>query len=168
MYELIKLFFDICLLKKGPEDIPVSSWLLRILIFAYACISLLILLLSVDLYHAILQAVVEIILILVSSWCILFLAKKLMRFKQTVSALMATGVLISLFSLPAMATLIGAGTTLSIISIVLLMLWSWVVSGHIYSKALDQAFSFGLGIAFLYILLSFQVMAFLFPVVVNS
>ena len=76
---------------------------------------------------------------------------------------MATDALISFFALPAMATLVGQGTGLAFIAIILLMIWHWAVSGHIFSKALEQPFTFGLGVAFLYILVSYQVMAFLFP-----
>jgi len=32
MFEVIKLLFDICLFKKGPQDLPPSVWLLRLLI----------------------------------------------------------------------------------------------------------------------------------------
>jgi hypothetical protein len=168
MYELIKLFFSICLLKKGPQDIPASSWLFRLLIIVYVCVSFLILILSSDVFNAILQVFVEVLLILGLTGMILFFASKLARFQQTVSALMATDALISFFALPAMATLVGQGTALAFFAIVLLMLWHWLVSGHIFSNALNQPFTFGLGIAFLYILFSYTVMDTLFFVQIQQ
>lgn len=166
MYELLKLFFDICLFKKGPQDIPVSKVLLRLLIPIYMFISFLIIILSSDIIDTILQVFLGVILILGSAWVILYVAKKLYRFQQTACALIGTDTVFSFFALPAMATLIGQGTLLAFIVVVLLMLWHWVVSGHIFSQALDQPFSFGLGISFLYILTSYQVMALLFPDVI--
>lgn len=168
MYELIKLFFSICLLKKGPQDIPASSWFLRVLIIVYACVSFLILILSSDVFNAALQVLVEIVLILGLTGVILFFATKSARFQQTASALLATDALISFFALPAMATLVGQGTALAFYTIVLLMLWHWLVSGHIFSNALDQPFTFGLGIAFLYILFSYIVMDTLFFVQIQE
>ena len=166
MYELLKLFFDICIFKKGPQDIPASNWLLRLLIPVYAFVSYLLLMLSSDSYSAILQVLVEILLILGSSWVVLFIAKKPARYQQTTSALIATDAMISFFALPAMATMIGQGSALAFIVIILLMLWHWAISGHIFSKALEQPFAFGLGVAFLYILVSYQVMGLLFPEII--
>jgi len=166
MYQLLVLFFDICLFKKGPQDIPASSGLLFLLIPAYAGISFLILVLSTDAVNAILQVLIEIAFVLGSSKIILYFAKKPERFIQTVCALIATDTLISIFALPVMAALIGQGSALAFFSLVTLMLWHWTVSGHIFSNALSQPFTFGLGIAFLYILVSYQVMALLFPEII--
>ena len=163
MYELLKLFFEICLFKKGPQDIPASNVLLRLLIPIYASVSFLMLILNSDGLNAAMQVLVEVMLILGSTWIILFIASKTARYQQTASALMATDALISFFALPAMATLVGQGTGLAFIAIILLMIWHWAISGHIFSKALEQPFTFGLGVAFLYILVSYQVMALLFP-----
>ena len=41
--------------------------------------------------------------------------------------------------------------------------WHWAVTGHIIHNALEQSLSFSLGLAFLYLLGSYQVMALLFP-----
>ena len=32
MFDIIKLLFDICLFKKGPQDLPYSVWLLRLIV----------------------------------------------------------------------------------------------------------------------------------------
>lgn len=164
MNQLLKLFIDICLLKKGPQDIPVSNWLFRLLIIICTFVDGIILVLSRHDLNAILQAMVEVILILGLTWVILNVAKKQARFQQTVSALLATDILISLLALPIM--LINNGSGFVFLIIILLMIWHWVVSGHIFSHALGKPFTFGLGIAFLYILVSIQVMGVLFPEVI--
>lgn len=166
MYQLILLFFDICLFKKGPQDIPVSAGLLFFLIPIYAGVSFLILLLNTDTNSAILQICIEIALVLGFSKVILYFANKPERYLQTACALVATDTLISFFALPVMATLIGQGSAVSFFSIIILMLWHWNVSGYIFSQALEKPFSFGLGVAFLYILVSYQVSVLLFPEII--
>jgi hypothetical protein len=166
MFELLKLFFNICLFKKGPQDIPGSNMVLSLITPVYVIINFLILILSSDISTALLQVLVEVMLIFGLSWVILFFAKKLLRYSQTASALVGTDAVISFFALPAMATLIGQGTGLAFFALVFLMVWHWAVTGHIFSKALDQPFSFGLGVSFLYILMSYQGMAWVFPEVI--
>jgi len=166
MYQLLKLFYGICLLKKGPQDIPASDWLFRVLLIVSIFVDFLVLILNTDLFSSIVQTFVEIALTLGLTWVILYIAKKQFRFQQTVCALMATDILISLLALPAIAILVNGGAGSTFIVIILLMVWHWVVSGHIFTHALEQPFSFGLGIAFLYIFLSIQVMGILFPEVI--
>ena len=163
MYELILLFFDICLFRKGPQDVPVSKWLLRFLVIAYIAVSFVLSLMTVNTGDALLHATVEVTLIVAFSWGVLLIARRTARFLQTACALLATDAVISFFAIPAMATLAGQGAGLAFLVIILLMLWHWAVSGYIFSKALQQPVSFGLGVAFLYILTSYQVMALLFP-----
>ncbi len=163
MYELMKLFFDIAVFKKGPQDIPASTWLLRLLIPIYMVINFLIVALSVDMFDALLQVIVEVLLIFAFAWGLMYFTGRPERYQQTTCALLGTDALISLFALPALATLIGQGSALAFVVVVSLMLWHWVVTGHILRHALSQPLIFGLGVAFLYLLASFQIMAFLFP-----
>lgn len=163
MYELIKLFYEIAIFKKGPQDIPASHWLLRLLILIYMAINFLIVKLSVDWFNALLQVFVEVLLVMAFAWGVLTIFGKPERYRQTAAALLGTDALISLFALPALASLIGQGTALAFLAVVALMLWHWFVTGHILRHALSQPFVFGLGVAFLYLLASYQVMAFLFP-----
>jgi len=163
MYELILLFFDICLFRKGPQDVPVSKWLLQFLVSITIAVSFLLSQLTADTGKALLQATVEVTLIVAFSWAILLIAKRPARFLQTACALLATDAIISFFAIPAMATLAGQVAGLAFLVIILLMVWHWLVSAYIFGKALQQSFSFGLGVAFLYILSSYQVMALLFP-----
>ena len=166
MFELLKLFFDICLFKKGPQDIPGYSSLLRLLILVHMSVSYLVLRLNMNSTDAAWQVLVEVILILGLAWPILLLAKKPVRFQQTASALLGTGAVISFIAIPAMATLVSQGTGLAFFAVILLMIWHWAVTGHIFSQALDQPFSFGLGIAFIYIFVSYQIIGLLFPEII--
>ncbi len=168
MYLLIKLFYEICLFKKGPQDVPISRGLLFLLIPCYAGVSFLILILNTDVITAVLQVLVELVLVLGLTNMILLMAKKESRYLQTVSALIGTDTIISFFAIPVMATLVGQGSVNSLVVIVILMIWHWLVSGAIFSHALERPLAFGIGVAFLYILVSYQVMGWLFPEIIMT
>jgi hypothetical protein len=164
IFEIIKLLFDICLFKQGPQGLPPSGWLWRILVVVDIAASFLMISIGAGLGVSLLQASVSALLIVGFSWLILYVARKPERFAQTTSALLGTDAVISFFALPAMASMmLGRGSLLAFAVTMTLMIWHWAVTGHIIRNALGQAWSFSLGLAFLYILGSYQVIAFLFP-----
>jgi hypothetical protein len=164
MFEVIKLLFDICLFKQGPQDFPPSVWLWRILLIVDVAVSFLMISIQTGLVASLLQAIVSALLIVGFSGLILYVARKPERFAQTTGALLGTDALISFFALPGMASMtIGTGALLAFIITIVLMIWHWAVTGHIIRNALGQTWTFSLGLAFLYILGSYQVMALLFP-----
>jgi hypothetical protein len=164
MFDIIKLVFDICLFKKGPQDLPCSVWLLRLLVVIYVSIRVLMLSIHFDWLTVLLQVTVEIILVTGFVWIMLYLSRKLGRFYQVVSAVLGADALISFFALPGIATMeTGQGGLLVFLVMLGLIGWHWAVTGHIISNALEKTLSFSLGLAFLYLLGSYQVMALLFP-----
>jgi hypothetical protein len=164
MYDIIKLLFDICLFKKGPQDLPYSVWLLRILLIVYISIRILMLSLHFDWLNVLFQVIVEIFLVAGFFWIILYLARKLGRLYQVISAILGTDALISFFALPGIASMeTGQGGLLVVLVMFGLIGWHWAVTGHIIRNALEKSLSFSLGLAFLYLLGSYQVMALLFP-----
>ncbi|MDD5410720.1 MAG: hypothetical protein PHF31_04785 [Methylobacter sp.] len=164
MFEIIKLLFDICLFKKGPQNLPNSVWLLRILVVVDVGISFLMMNIRTNWLNSLLQAVVGVLLVVGFSWIMLYVARRLERFDLTACALLGTDALISFFALPGMASMmLGRGALLAFFVMIALMIWHWAVIGHIIRNALGQTLVFSLGLAFLYILGSYQVMALLFP-----
>jgi hypothetical protein len=164
MFDIIKLLFDICLFKKGPQDLPYSAWLLKILSGVYVSIRVLMLSIHFDWLNVLLQVSVEIFLVAGFFWTLLYLARKLGRFYQALSAVLGTDALISFFALPGIASMeTGQGGLLVFLVMLGLIGWHWAVTGHIIRNALEQSLSFSLGLAFLYLLGSYQVMAILFP-----
>ena len=164
MFEIIKLLFDICLFKKCPQDLPPSLWLLRALIIVDVIVSFFMLSIRTDWFASLLQASVSALLIVGFSWLMLYIGRKPERFYQTTIGLLGIDALISFIALPGMASMmIGRGALLAFILTIALMIWHWAVTGHIIRNALEQTLTFSLGLAFLYILGSYQVMALLFP-----
>lgn len=163
MYSIITLFFDIALLKKGPQDVPASAVLARLIMLAYALVNFLILAMNGHWLDALLQVAIEIALLMAFTWAALYWARKPARVPQTVTALMGSDALISFCAIPAMATLTLHSSAIAFVVVVLMMLWHWVVTGHIFRHALSSSLVFGLGLAFLYILTSYQILSLLFP-----
>ncbi|MDD2740328.1 MAG: hypothetical protein PHR94_15480 [Methylomonas lenta] len=168
MYELILLFFQIAIFKKGPQDVPASPMVLLLLLPAYVAINFLILFINGALSTALLQILVDFALIVLFCWPLLYVSGKSARFPQTLAAMVGTDIVISFCALPAIATLNSNANDLAYFSMLALVLWHWLVSGHIIKNALDRSLFFGLGLALLYIMLSSQVMAALFPEIVSN
>jgi hypothetical protein len=162
MFEIIKLLFDICLFKRGPQDVPFSLWLLRTMVIVDISVSFLMASIQGDWFASLLQAIVSAVLVIGFSWFMVYLSQKRERFYQTSTAFLGTDALISFIALPGMASMmLGSVAQLAFIVIIALMIWHWAVTGHIIRNALGQTWAFSLGLAFLYLLGSYQVMVFL-------
>ncbi|MDD1605655.1 MAG: hypothetical protein LUO95_04120 [Methylococcaceae bacterium] len=160
MFDLIKLLFDICLLKKTPQDLPFSINLLKVLAIINVIINFLLMNMSVNWFSALLKAAVGLLLMGGFSWICLFFSGKLGRFYQTTTALLGTDALLDLFALPTIATMaVNQGGLLAFLVMMTLIVWHWLITGHIMRNALEQSFSFSLGLAFLYLVVSYQVTA---------
>lgn len=160
MFDWITLFFNLCLLKKAPQDLPYSLNLLKILVATNIFVNFLLANMSANWFNALLKAVVGGLLIIGFSWISLFFSRKPARFCQTTCALLGADALIGIFSFPAVATMsLNQSELLAFLVMMSLIIWYWIVTGHIMRNALSQNFGFGLGLAFLYLLISFQVTA---------
>ena len=160
MFDLIKLLFDICLLKKAPQDIPHSTSLLKLLVVVSVFINFLLMNISVNWFSALLKASVGVLMITGFSWICLYFTGRRARFCQTSCALLGTDVVLDVFALPVIATMtVNQNSLLAFLVMVGLIIWHWVITGHIMRNALEQSFSFSLGLAFLYLVLAYQVTA---------
>jgi hypothetical protein len=169
MYELVMLIMDICRFKKGPADIPYSSFLFFLFLLVSVGLNFLMLAMQTDLLTALLQTLVGLILLGGFCYFILYFFQKTTRFYQTGSALFGADALIDFFALPVVASMtLNQGGLLVLLVLVGLIIWHWAITAFILSKALEKSLSFSLGLAFLYLLVFYQVMALLFPEVSGS
>jgi len=166
MYSYLNLLLNICLFKKGPQDVPHSPLLLRLSIISFAIISYLLIQLSVDSFQALLQLSVELIIIIGFTGLVLSVTHKRKRFLQTACAIIGTDTLLTLFAMPILATLsLDNSNILASFAMLALMIWNWLVTTHIIRHAINKPFSFAAGIVFLYIFSAYQIMAVLFPAI---
>lgn len=163
---MMKTFLDICLFRRGPQDLPASAFFLGIVLFANTLVGLLILSMEAPFLTAVPQFLVSIALLAGFSWILLALNGKAIRFRQTLTALLGADTVISLVALPFLIW-ISLNQSFGWAYYILLgsMLWSVAVVGHIIRHALSSSYLFGLGLSILYFLASFQAMAYLFPIV---
>lgn len=161
--DFLVLFIDICLFKKGPQDVPASWLLFGIALMAYLAVGEMVLTVQSDWIEAALQAAVEAMLLLGLCWLVLTLFGKGARYVQTATALLATDAVISAPG----ALLLQWWTAhpelrLFQFALVALLIWHIMVVAHILRHALSRALSHGLALAVLYIVVSYQIMAALF------
>jgi hypothetical protein len=168
MLQFIRAWFDICLLRTGPQDLPSSEFFLGLSLCCYTLVSLLVALPSSAGMDAVLLAAVDVGMLVAFVTSVLYLQSKTERIKQTLSALAGSGSLMGLFALP-LVLLVDPGQPAeqvpALLAAVWLLLLSWnlFVMGHIMRHALSTSFPVGLGVAVLYALVSMQVVATLFP-----
>ena len=168
MLQLIRVWFDICLLRTGPQDLPSSGFILGLSLCCYTLVSLLVALPSSGGMDAVLLAAVDVGMLVVFVTALFYLQSKTERIKQTLSALAGSGSLMGLFALP-LVLLVNptqpADQVPALLAVVwlLLLVWNLFVMGHIMRHALSTSYPVGLGAAVLYALVSMQVVATLFP-----
>ena len=168
MLQLIRAWFDICLLRRGPQDLPVSGFFLGLSLGCYALVSLLVASPSFGVADAALLAVVDTAMLAGFVVVLLYLQSKTERINQTLSALAGSGSLMGLFALP-LVLLVDPGQPAEQVPALLggvwlsLLIWNLFVMGHIMRHALSSSFAIGLGAAVLYALVSMQIVATLFP-----
>jgi hypothetical protein len=160
---LIKLFLDICFFKKGPQDTPASNMLLVLAVFAYLIVGVVLLGLEGNRGEALVEAIVEGLMLFGFVYMALYLGKKLPRLQQTATALYACDALVSAAAVPLLAWLLVTPEAKPVyILLTLVTLWHLAVVGHILRHALAIPFFFGVGLAFGYVVISYQVMMVLF------
>ncbi len=161
--DLLVLFVDICLFKRGPQDVPASRLLFGMALVAYLVVGEILLIVQSDWFEAALQAAVEAMLLLGLCWLALSLFGRQARYLQTATALLATDAVIST---PGALVLqwwtARPDVRLFQMALFMLMIWHIMVVAHILRHALSRALHYGLALAVLYIVISYQIMSALF------
>lgn len=157
MRALFDLFFDICLFRKGPQDVPASSALLKMCLLAYGASGLLVLIINTALPVALLQILLDLALLSGLLYLGLVFHRHPRRFEQTLSALTGSGALMGLLALPLMSWLThqaqGEDVALPSMLLLALMIWSIAIIAHVLrhacNVALWQGALYALGYTFL-------------------
>lgn len=160
---LIKLFWDICLFKKGPQEAPPSITLLKLALAAYVLVGMALTALETGWLEGLLEVLLEGGLLFAFVGISLLAAEKTHRWLQTGIAMLGTDALISSFAIPPKLLLLAdpqAG--LVYLLLLLLMLWHIGVVAHILRHALSQTLAVGLGLAIVYVFFTMQVLILLF------
>jgi len=140
MTELLKRFLNICLLSQGPQDLPHSSLLLRILMVVYFLTGSFSMLSSTSFEEAVLIMMLDLIVLVLFSWFCLQAFKKQARFVQATTALTGVGSIFQLLSWPLliqMESVKQSGEVSVEVTLLLLIIISWnlAVFAHIFRHA---------------------------------
>ncbi len=159
MQHFLKVFFDIVLWRRGPQDLPSSRLLLALTALAYVCVSALQLaMLGESGPEWFVFLVVDPILLTGGTWLLLKLFGHTERFLQTATAVLGTGALLGLLLfLPLQLILsgIGAGqdsTAAGIFALMLVIVFA-LVTGRILQLATESNLFTGIALALTYFML---------------
>ena len=156
---IVRLFLGICLLRQGPGDIPYSNFLFYLTFFVYLAFGVSVLTLQAGDTSLVIQMTVQVATVFAFVWGCLALYSRQPRFMQTMTAVLGSDALISFIALPLLFWIkVDPNMPSLILCLLGLMFWQLVVMGHIMRRALDKSLFFGVGLAFLFLFLSFQLM----------
>ncbi len=155
MLAIARPFVAMCLLRLGPQDLPASPFLLGIALVAHVGLGTLVTALHYPFPTAFAVSVTATLLIGILAFVLLSARGLTERFFQTWAAFAGTGAVLEAVSLP-LVVLLGtnepagaasaAGVLLAIAWLALLV-WIWVVGGHILRHALSVRLTAGIGIS---------------------
>lgn len=159
MINWIKFFIQLCLLKAAPQDAPSSKSVLYLSVTFYFLVGLFITLQTQEWVQSIVTASIQTGLIIFITNLILWIRKTPERFTQAMTALMGTGAVIGLVALPILNLITNTGGTESSASIlwIVLIVWETAVMGHILRHTMDLPFIAGIGMALVYMYMSFAI-----------
>ena len=169
MLQLIRLFWDICRLKAGPQKLPGGHYLLGTTVFAGIIVdsfasSILMPKLS---YIQIITIVSAYNIVLLS---VIYLLLKLIGYKergiQTMTAIAGSGLFISLVLLPGLITVNGMAEEVRSFALFILIdnIWRIAVNANIFRHALSISLLMAMIVSVSYLLFGVLVADFLLPV----
>ncbi|MCJ7556861.1 MAG: hypothetical protein MUP90_08110 [Gammaproteobacteria bacterium] len=142
MQQLLRVYIDIIVLRRGPQDLPASQFLTLSALLLYLSSGLALFLTHVPTFSGALAELSVAVLIEAGFFLILLsLRGKMLRAGQTLSALWGSGALLTFAGLPLhiwmQAQPQEAAAALPGLGLLLLLLLSLVVAGHILREALE-------------------------------
>jgi len=166
---LIRTFWEICLLQKAPQDVPYSRGLLLLLLLAGFLVdnlNLNIALPEIAIVSVIVVVCLHTVLLLGSLSILLTLMGYRARVFQTLTALVGTGIIISLLALPVLLIVSRIASDPGYFGLILLILniWSLLITAHILRHALSIGFLLAGLLAFGYFMLSIKLVDVMLPV----
>ncbi len=168
MSYLIQSFWEICLLQKAPQDIPYSRGLFFLLLVANFLVGTLYSGLSspdVTFGSILLLASIHMLFFVGSLSVLMTVMGYSARIFQTLTALLGTGVIITLLAMPVVLAINYAPQLTGYFGLILLLLITWdlVIMAHILRHALSVSFLLAGLFAFGYFMLSIKLVDFLLP-----
>jgi hypothetical protein len=168
MTKLIHLFWEICLLRAGPQSLPTSYSLLGLALGAYLAVAVLVAhAVLPDMGQAVMAAAVDTFLLIALSRAVLWARMLGNRWPQTLSALAGTGCFFELILLPINLWQQQLGAVepsfgLPLVLVLTVLVWNVAVMGHILRHSLTTSLFNGTLLAVVYMYVTISVFRSLF------
>ena len=168
MTKLVQIFWEICLLRAGPQALPTSYSLLGLTLVLYSAVAVLVAhAVLASLSMAILAAAVDTTLLMALSRAVLWARMLSNRWPQTLSALAGTGSFFELILWPINLWQQHLGTVeptlgLPLILVLSVLVWNVAVMGHVLRHSLSTSLFNGTLLAVVYIYVTISVFRSLF------
>lgn len=167
MKQIFNIFFDICLLRAGPQDVPCNRYLLMALLTMHVLMGIVLGSLSYSIPTAIAYGFTNMLILVVLLRAVLMVRKQPERYNQTLSAMAGTDVIIGVIAWPVSNWMItardaGGDIGIPIMLWLLLIVWSLTIIAHILRHALSMPWVAGFGLAILYFFIGYNVNITLF------
>lgn len=153
MEALIRLFGNICLFKKGPQDIPFSTSLFAVLFVGNVIVEVFLGLNLYSLGMSLLLSLTSIISLFLFTWLWLALFQFSQRFLQTVTAFVGISLFTNVLCFIPATFLWQMGIIVdNSFAMLNLFLLAWILSiyAHIFKHALNVSFFLGLALSITY------------------
>ena len=164
MMPIFRLFLAVCLFRKGPQDVPASGLLLGLLIGLNLLVSFLLGTLEGSPLEAVLQSFVADLLLLILIALLLIKRRHPERILKTATAAFGADSLISLLAFPWL--LLGAiwpdFQPVTPWLMLGFMIWGQLILANLLKIALAWPAIAALGVAFLYLVISMDLIRYLF------
>lgn len=154
---LVKLFFDLCLLRAKPQDIPASRGLLGVTLAVYTTVSLILASVQLPAQRALLYALADVVILAVLTHLVLLVRRFPERFTQTLTALAGSGAVLGVITWPL------AHIQQPSLLVLILVIWSISVTAHILRHALSLSLTLGIVISLGYLIVTLTIVGALFP-----
>lgn len=169
MLNIIQYFINLCLLKARPDQLPAIPLFMLMVALVNLLIGTLLAtstIKGVDM--ALLSTLLDICLLMVFTWTLLWFKSHPLRFVQTMTALLGSGAILALIAMPLQFTAVSAGAkpdslaALALGILVFLIIWSMLVTAQILRYALDVGMGLAVALSFTYITSSSILLKYLF------
>ncbi len=169
MPKLLRIFWGICLFQKAPQDVPYSPGLFLLLLipgFIVDNLNLNIALPKVMFASVILVVSLHTLFLLGSLSALLVVMGYRARILQTLTALLGTGIILSIFALPLLLIVSRIANDPGFFGLILLLLniWSLLITAHILRHAISIGLLLAGLLAFGYFMLSIKIVDVMLPV----
>lgn len=156
---IIFRYIEICLFKASPADVPSSHWLMKITLLFYFIVGVVISRIDQNWDISLFTSLTDTLAMIVAVLLLLHFRGYTARFQQTVTAMAGTGACIGCIGIPIVYffSQVKENEQLGSIALLLMvavMIWSLMVTAHIFRNALEIKPSSAVMITIAYTVLS--------------